>query len=107
MPDFAQSGPITTIHDLGMMNARQLEDVVTESTAGYKIGLVLPLTASDMRAPPFARIIDKLAGVPFIDTIVIVLNRAPASEDYRDCLAMVSKLGDKAQILWTDGPRGP
>ena len=106
MPDFAQSGPITTIHDLGMMNAHQLEDVVTESTAEYKIGLVLPLTASDMRAAPFARIIDKLAGVPFIDTIVIVLNRAPATEDYRECLGLVSKLGEKAQVLWTDGPRG-
>ncbi len=106
MPDFAQSGPITTIHDLGTMDNRELEQIVTRATDGYRIGLVLPITASDMRAAPFARIVDALAGVPFIDTIVVVLNRAPEVDDYRQCHALVSKLGDAAHILWTDGPRG-
>ena len=106
MPDFAQSGPITTIHDLGVMDAEQLDRVLVEATAEYGIGLVLPITASDMRAAPFARIVDKLAGVPFIHTIVVVLNRAPEVDDYRQCHELVSKLGDRAHILWTDGPRG-
>lgn len=106
MPDFAQSGPITTIHDLGLMATQELEDVLTEATAKYKIGLVLPITASDARAAAFARIVEKLAGVPFIDTIVVVLNRAPEADDYRHCHSLVSQLGDRAHILWTDGPRG-
>ena len=106
MPDFAQSGPVTTIHDLGVMDASELEQVVTAATTDYKIGLVLPITASDMRAAPFARIVDKLAGVPFIDTIVVVLNRAPEVDDYRQCQQLVSRLGGQAHILWTDGPRG-
>jgi glucosyl-3-phosphoglycerate synthase len=106
MPDFAQSGPITTIHDLGLMDGHQLEHVLTEATNEYKIGLVLPVTATDMRAPPFARIVDQLRGVPFIDTIVVVLNRAPRTEDYRECYRLVSQIGEKAQIVWTDGPRG-
>ena len=106
MPDFAQSGPITTIHDLGLMDVQQLEDVLIESTTEYKIGLVLPITAADMRAAPFAHIVDKLIDVPFIDTIVVVLNRAPEPEDYRECYGLVSKLGERAEILWTDGPRG-
>lgn len=106
MPDFAQPGPITTIHELGIMNAEQLENALVEATADYKIGLVLPITASDMRAKPFGRIVEKLVGVPFIDTIVIVLNRAPQPDDYRECHKLVSKLGEKAHILWTDGPRG-
>lgn len=106
MPDFAQSGPVTRIHDLGTMNAQQLEDVLAEATKSYRIGLVLPITASDMRAAPFAKIIAALKGVPFIDTIIVVLNRAPEAGDYRECYGLVSQLGEQAQVLWTDGPRG-
>lgn len=106
MPDFAQSGPITTIHDLGSMDSEQLEDELAIATRKYRIGLVLPITASDMRAAPFARIVAALKGVPFIDTIVVVLNRAPEADDYRECHALVSQLDGQAQILWTDGPRG-
>ena len=106
MPDFAQSGPVTTLHDLGTMDAQQLESALVKSTRNYRIGLVLPITASDMRAEPFARIVDGLAGVPFIDTIVVVLNRAPATDDYLQCHRLVRKLGSQCQILWTDGPRG-
>lgn len=106
MPDFAQSGPVTTIHDLGTIDPTQLEDVLSRATQQYRIGLVLPITASDMRAAPFAKIVDALKGVPFIDTIVVVLNRAPEADDYRECHSLVSRLGDQARILWTDGPRG-
>jgi glucosyl-3-phosphoglycerate synthase len=106
MPDFAQSGPITTIHDLGTMNAQELEDTLSQATQNYKIGLVLPITASDMRAAPFERIVTALKGVPFIESIVVVLNRAPDADDYRECHGLVSQLGSQAQILWNDGPRG-
>jgi len=106
MPDFAQTGPITTIHNLGTVDSQQLDEMVTQAAEKHKMGLVLPITASDMRAEPFARIVDQLSGVPFIDTIVVVLNCAPDADDYRQCRGIVRKLGDKAQILWTDGPRG-
>lgn len=106
MPDFAQSGPITTLHELGTMHPDELERVLCDATRDYRIGLVLPISASDMRAAPFAHIVDSLAEVSFIDTIVVVLNRAHELDDYRQCHALVSKLGPKARILWTDGPRG-
>jgi len=106
MTDFAQSGPITTIHHFGTIDGDQLERLVTKATVDNAIGLVLPITASDMRAAPFAHIVDRLEGVPFVDTIVVVLNRAPEESDYRDCCKLVDKLGEKAHVLWTDGPRG-
>ncbi len=106
MPDFAQTGAITTIHDLGTNQNQHLESVLCEATETYKIGLVLPITASDMRAEPFRRIVDQLQHADFVDTIVVVLNRAPEVADYRECHQRIAKLEPKAQILWTDGPRG-
>ena len=44
--------------------------------------------------------------VDFIDTIVVVLNRADSVDDYRETHRIVAPLGDRAAILWTDGPRG-
>jgi len=62
MPDFSQHGPVTTIHDLGTVDAEKLESMANKATDRYKIGLVLPVTASDMRAEPFANIVHEIAG---------------------------------------------
>jgi len=105
MPDFAQFGPITTLHEFGVIEPDHLESMLESATQNYKIGLVLPVTAGDMRAKPFSRIIDRLQGAKFIDSIVVVLGVAPTEEDYRETKAIVSKLGDNAEVLWTDGPR--
>ena len=106
MPDFAQYGPITSIHDLGTVHASELEELLNAAVKRSPIGLVLPITASDMRAEPFAQIVQKLSESSFVDTFVVVLNRADEVQDYRDAQAIVERLGDRARILWTDGPRG-
>jgi glucosyl-3-phosphoglycerate synthase len=106
MSDFAQSGTITIIHELGTIHGEHLAHALCEATETHKIGLVLPITASDMRATPFAHIVEELTRVEFVDTIVVVLNRAPDEQDYRDCRQLIAKLGNRSQILWTDGPRG-
>lgn len=106
MPDFAQYGPITTIHELGTVDRDALEAKLSRSVRESPIGLLLPITASDMQAEPFANIIGKLVDAQFIDTIVVVLNRADSVEDYRATHEITKQLGDRARILWTDGPRG-
>ena len=106
MPDFAQYGPITTIHELGTVHPDRLEEKLNRAVRDSPIGLVLPITAADMRAEPFAKIAEKLAGAGFIDSIVVVLNRAETVDDYRETHAITSQLGERARILWTDGPRG-
>ncbi len=105
MPDFAQSGPITTLHELGTVPPEHLESTLREATEDYKIGLVLPVTAGDMRAEPFRQIMERLQGAQFIDTIIVTLGVAPGEEDYRETRKIVSRLGNKAEVLWTDGPR--
>ena len=106
MPDFAQRGPITTLHDLSTVKPEALEETLRSSVAKYPIGLVLPVTASDMRLPPFANIAKTLAEADYLDTMCIVLNRTESADDYREMLRLVAPIGDRAHVLWTDGPRG-
>ena len=106
MPDFAQRGPITTLHDLGRTTSGQLEELLRRSVDTYPIGLVLPITASDMRAEPFGKIVEELAKADYLDTSVIVLNRADTTDDYREALERIRPMGPSAKLLWTDGPRG-
>ena len=61
MPDFYQHDMITTIHDLRSAKLDNLESMLRESTRNHDIGLVLPVTASDMRAEPFDVIVRELA----------------------------------------------
>lgn len=106
MADFAQDGPITTIHDLGTVKRGDLEERLDHAAESYPIGLVLPITASDMRAEPFRGIVKELAKTKFLDTIVVVLNRAEEVDDYVACAELLKPLGDSAHLLWTDGDRG-
>jgi len=104
--DFIQHGPISTLHDFGTMDSQRLEQYLVDATRDYRLGLVLPITSSDMRAPAFEKIVHELRGVQFLKKIVVVLNRAPDEQDYRDCRNRVAPLGSLCKILWTDGPRG-
>lgn len=105
MPDFYQHELITTIHDLQTGKLEQLEGMLRTATADTKIGLVLPVTASDMRAEPFETIVRELQEADYIDTIVVTLGVAPDESDYLETRKKVAPLGDRCRVLWTDGPK--
>ena len=105
MADFFQSGSVTTLHGFGTIGLPGLEEMLHKATRRCKIGLVLPVTASDMRAAPFREIAGQLADATYIDTIVVVLGVAKETEDYRETVSIVRQMGDRASVLWTDGPR--
>ena len=105
MPDFYQHDLVTAIHDLRTGQQSRLEDMVREAAKDNKIGLVLPVTASDMRAEPFDVIVRELVDADYIDTIVVTLGVAPEKKDYEDTVAKIAPLGDRAKVLWTDGPQ--
>lgn len=106
MADFAQSGPITTIHDLGTRDPARLEEQLCESVERSPIGVVIPVTGADMAAPPFEATIRELARAEFVRSAVVVLNRTNGIEDYEQARRIIEPLGDVGHILWTDGPRG-
>lgn len=105
MADFAQFSAITTLHDLGTVDPEELIERVTCASRVYRMGLILPVTSSDMRSDPFLNIVAELESVEFVDTICIVLNRAPSPEDYREAQRRIKPLGSGAHLLWLDGPR--
>jgi glucosyl-3-phosphoglycerate synthase len=106
MADFFQNGLITTLHDLRAADSQHLERILLDASRHFRLGLILPVTASDMRAAPFGQIVRELSeGSEFLKEIVIVLNVAPDAEDFRDCLERVRCLGEKAHVVWGDSPR--
>lgn len=105
MPDFYQHDLITTIHDLRSGKLDHLESMLREATTLSKIGLVLPVTASDMRAEPFDTIVRELQEADYIKTIVVTLGVAPDVADYEETRRKVAPLGDRCCVLWTDGPK--
>ncbi|MDC0278842.1 glycosyl transferase [bacterium] len=104
MPDFFQHDLVTTIHDLQTGTLEGLESMLREATKDHPIGLVLPVTAGDMRAEPFGQIIEQLTEADYIDTVVVTLGVAQDRRDYEETVAKVKPLGDRAKVLWTDGP---
>jgi glucosyl-3-phosphoglycerate synthase len=105
MSDFYQHELITTIHDLQSVELERLESMLRSATQQSNIGLVLPVTASDMRAAPFDRIVEELQHADYIHTIVVSLGVAPDEADYQETCRRVAKLGDRCRVLWTDGPK--
>jgi glucosyl-3-phosphoglycerate synthase len=105
MADFYQHGLIATIHDLGTIQRDRLERMLQRFAVHCHVGLVLPVTAGDMRAEPFERILDQLVSVEWIQDIVVTLGVAPDTDDFRETLDKTRVLGDRVRVLWTDGPR--
>ena len=105
MSDFYQDDLVTTIHDLQTGTLDRLESMLRDATKDHPIGLVLPVTAGDMRAEPFQEIVEQLVEADYIDTIVVTLGVAPERTDYEETVDKIRPLGDRAKVLWTDGPR--
>jgi glucosyl-3-phosphoglycerate synthase len=40
-----------------------------------------------------------------VEQIVVTMGVAPDQQDFREAVAIVRNLGERAQVLWTDGPR--
>ena len=103
MADFHQSGGLTTLHDLGTAGLPEIESRLEEATREAGIGLVLPVTAADLRAEPFARIVESLHEAPYVSRVCVALSRAPDPDDYRTARRLISGLGERAGVLWLDG----
>ena len=105
MADFFQHGLIATIHDLGTIQRDRLERMLERFVVNCPVGLVLPVTSGDMRAEPFTRIMEELSHVRYVQDVVVVLGMAPSVDDFREAVGRVRVLGDRARVLWTEGPR--
>ncbi len=104
MADFYQNGVVTTLHNL---NQRPLEAMEAELTAFSKqrpMSLILPSLFSELEGKALPDIITHLKDVPYLDEVVIGLDRADRDQ-YKHALQFFGALPQRHRILWNDGPR--
>jgi glucosyl-3-phosphoglycerate synthase len=109
MPDFHQSGVITTLHRLGSPGIERLERELLHYSRARPVALVLPCLFSEIRGPALKGILDVLAGVSYLREVVVSLSGPGDREDYeqmRRAFAEVRSLDGRAPtLLWNGGPR--
>jgi len=104
MGDFYQNGIITTLHDL---SNRKLDELEYELICFSKIrpmSLLLPSLYSELQTQALPNIIRHLKEVPYLNEIVIGLDRANEDE-FKHALSFFGELPQHHRILWNDGPR--
>jgi sucrose phosphorylase len=104
MGDFHQHGLITTLHQLNDRPLEKLEADLMRFRKRRPMALVLPSLYSELQGPALSAILDEIEDVPYLDQIVVGLDRANEAE-YRHALEFFSRLPQKPQVLWNDGPR--
>ena len=104
MGDFYQNGVITTLHNLSNRSEAQREEQLMRFKESRPMSLVLPSLYSELETDALANIVDELTTVPYLDQIVVGLDRASQSE-YEHALQYFSKLPQHHRVLWNEGPR--
>ncbi|MFC3095615.1 glycosyl transferase [Alteromonas sediminis] len=104
MADFHQNGLVTTLHNLANRPLEALEAELVQFSEKRPMALILPSLFSELEGPALAKIVDHLVKVPYLNEIVIGLDRANESQ-YRHALDFFGRLPQHHRILWNDGPR--
>ncbi len=76
MSDFHQNGVITDFHNLTRRPVEALEQELSQFANRRPMGLILPSLFSELEGPALSAIVDELVKVPYLNEIVIGLDRA-------------------------------
>jgi len=104
MSDFAQRGPITTLPALAVRPLDDVEEQMSKWAVEAPTGVVIPCHANDLHSAAFENIIATLAGLPYIQEVVVGLDAATPT-DFTDARQMLSVLPQRNVVVWHDGPR--
>ena len=104
MADFHQNGSVATLHNLTRLPYQDIERQLQTFASARKITLILPSLFSELEGSALAGIVDALAGVDYINHIVIGLDRADETQ-FAHAREYFSRLPQQHDILWNDGPR--
>ena len=104
MADFHQNGLVTTLHNLANRPVEALEADLLRFSQKRPMALILPSLFSELEGPALSNILDHIKEVPYLNQIVIGLDRAN-EEQYRYALDFFSRLPQHHRVLWNEGPR--
>ena len=104
MADFYQNGVITTLHNLNQRPLEAMEAELIEFSKLRPMALILPSLFSELEGEALPNIINHLQDVPYLNEIVIGLDRANEAQ-YKHALKFCGALPQHHRILWNDGPR--
>ncbi len=101
MSDFHQRGPITTLPRLLAPDLAAREQELASFALATPLVLVIPCLISELEQPALAGILRELNRAPYIDTLLISLDRADAS-GYARALEYFGKQNHRTVVLWND-----
>ncbi|TLY38410.1 MAG: glycosyl transferase [Nitrospirae bacterium] len=104
MSDFHQNGIVTVLHRLGPANLDRIEADLVRHAVLNPIALVLPALYAEIERPALKDILETLSAVPYVNEIVVSLDRASALE-FRLAKEYFSRLPQRIRLIWNDGPR--
>ncbi|UTW47084.1 glycosyl transferase [Bacterioplanoides sp. SCSIO 12839] len=104
MADFYQNGIITNLHNLTDRSIEDLEKELISFSRVRPMSLVLPSLYSELEGPALDNIIKEICEVPYLNEIVIGLDRAD-EQQFHHAQEFFGRLPQHHRILWNDGPR--
>src|SRR5262245_42427953 len=103
MSDFHQFGTVTALPRLVARPVEELEAKVLALSKRFPVALVVPMLPDEMDRPALQGILDELLQVPYLDTLLISLNRA-SYQDYERCHEFFAPYPGRKVILWNESP---
>ena len=104
MGDFYQNGVVTTLHNFRERPYQELEKKLIFFSKRRPMSLILPCLYSELAGPALGNILDELVKVPYLEEIIIGLDKA-TKEEYEHAKKYFKRLPQHCRILWNDGPR--
>ncbi len=104
MADFYQNGIVATLHNLTNRSVESLEAELMQFRSANPMALVLPSLFSELEGPALEHIVDELCHVPYLDDVIIGLDRAD-KDQFEYAKKYFSRLPQRCHVLWNSGPR--
>ncbi|MCF8302488.1 MAG: hypothetical protein K9I94_04360 [Bacteroidales bacterium] len=103
MGDFYQNGLVTTLHNFRTRSVESIEYDLEKFSHQRPLALVLPSLYSELHGPALNKILDEIVKVPYLDEVIIGLDRAN-KEEFKHAKKYFARLPQRHRILWNDGP---
>lgn len=103
MGDFYQNGLVTTLTDMKTRDLEDMENELIRFSEDRPMGLIIPSLYSELSGKALPNILKELSKIPYIEEIVIGLDRANKKE-YEHAKEYFSQLPHHHRVLWHDGP---